>query len=440
MKTIHLMAFVLLSISALSAQTTDFAKIDSLLQRIEENERGMGSLAIWMDGELAYSRAIGYENVEAAEAAGPETIYGIGSISKVFTAVIALRLAEEGQLALNTRLSKYFPGLPNADSITVEQLLRHRSGLHNFTDDPDYATFMEQPQSREQLLERFADKGTDFSPGEKMSYSNTGYVILSFLLEEASGKSYQELLDQYILQTCGLKRTYLPEEVVGEGKQEALSYRREDGNWAAAAQTHPSIPIGAGALLSTPGELTEFMHCLFSGALVSEAHLEEMATMTDGYGLGLTQFPFYDKYAYGHTGGIDGFSSMVGYFPEEGVGIAYISNGTVMPINDIMIGALSIVFDKEYELPTFAPAIDVEEAQLRQYEGTYGAENFPLDIRVFVEDGMLKAQATGQGAFPLEAFAEHQFRFEAAGIEIEFLPQEEKMLLRQGGVYELSKK
>lgn len=430
---------LLLSLPYLSAQSFERATIDSLLGHVEDNQKSMGSLAIIQDGELVYKRAIGYANVEKEIAAGPDTRYGIGSISKTFTAVLTLQLAEKGKLSLDQTIDQYFPGLPNAERITIEQLLQHRSGLHNFTNDVDYVSTMEEAATQEALLKRFSEKGVDFEPGEKMSYSNTGYVVLSFILEKASGQSYAALLEEKIAVPCGLENTYMPDHVVGKEGKEALSYQRSGQEWSEATKTHPSIPTGAGAIISTAQDLAQFFHCLFSGELVSAGHLKEMRTMVDGYGYGLFRFPFNDRTAYGHTGGIDGFVSMAGYFPEEKMGIVYLSNGVVMSNNDLMIGALSIYYGEPYEFPEFKQSVAVEAEQLKQYEGDYTSAVFPLDVKIFVEGGVLMGQASGQGAFPLEPFAEHQFQFEPAKIEIEFKPSENKLVLKQGGEYEFTK-
>lgn len=434
-----LLLAVLASVIFSNAQTFDRDKLDSLLSYIDANQKSMGSLAIAQDGEVVYKQAIGYANVAENQEALPTTKYGIGSISKTFTAVLVLQLAEDGQLSLDNTLDQYFPTLPNADRITIEQLLQHRSGLHNFTDDVDYMEKMEEPMAREELLEWFVEKGVDFAPDEQMKYSNTGYVVLSFILEEASGKSYAELLQERITKPCGLKDTYMPAEVVGEQEREALSYQREGKAWTPSTKTHPSVPTGAGAIISTAEDLAAFFHCLFAGKLISDDHLQEMTKMVDNYGYGIFSIPFYDKTSYGHTGGIDGFSSMAAYFPEEQTSIAYLSNGAVMSNNDLLIGALSIYFGKPYDFPEFKQAIAVDAEQLKVYEGNYTSEMLPMDIKIFAEGEVLKAQATGQGAFPLEPFAEHQFQFEPAKVEIEFKPDENKLILRQGGAYEFTK-
>lgn len=437
--TFILLIGLLLSVPPLLAQEFDREKMDSLFSKIEAKNQGMGSIAIARGGETVYERAIGFQHVAEKISATPSTVYGIGSISKIFTAVLVLQQVEDGQLELSTTLDNFYPELPNADSITIEHLLRHRSGLKNFTNEAAYTSKMEQAMTKEQLVEWFAELGTDFSPGEKMSYSNTGYVLLSYIAEAVSGKSYAELLEERIAKPCGLEQTYMPSEVVGSREKEALSYSWE-GEWKPATLTHPSIPTGAGAILSSPEDLNKLLHCLFSGQLIGEELRDQMMEMKDGYGMGLTQFPFYDKVAYGHNGGIDGFASSAGYFPKEGVSISYIANGVKTTVNDIMLGALSIYFGKAYEIPEFKPAVAVETEVLDTYVGVYTSTELPMSITISRDGDMLMAQASGQSAFPLEAYGERLFQFSRAGIKIEFLPEKGQLTLRQGGgTYTFSK-
>src|SRR5690606_32340811 len=114
-----------------------------------------------------------------------------------------------------------------------------------------------------------------------------------------------------------------------------------------------SIPLGAGSLVSTTHDLVRFIEGLFAGELVSKTTLQKMLVMKDGYGLGIFQFPFDEKYCYGHTGGIDEFHSMLGYFPGDSLAFAFTGNGQNMEMNDLAIGVLSICFDRANEIPDF---------------------------------------------------------------------------------------
>ena len=146
------------------------------------------------------------------------------------------------------------------------------------------------------------------------------------------------------------------------------------------------------------------------------------------------------KRAFGHNGGIDGFQSNAAYFPEDKVSIAYTTNGVAMPMNDILIGALSIYYGKDYSLPDFKPGLAVKSEDLDQYLGVYSSPQFPLKVTITKKGNVLIGQATGQPSFPFEAYELHKFKFDQASLKVEFLPKESKMILRQGGgEFELTK-
>lgn len=426
-----------LSLTAI-AQNFDRAKKDSLFSLIEEHNKGMGSVSVFHDGKEVYERSIGFADVEKGIRANAETKYRIGSISKTFTATIIMQLIEEKKLKLKTRLSKFFPDLPNAHKITIEQMLRHRSGLFNFTSSPDYTSWMEKPKTREEVLEIIKQNGTVFEPGEQSSYSNTNYVLLSYIAEHIEGRDYATILNERIAKPCNLKNTVYGGPV-NTAKNDAQSYTRLS-SWEPETETDMSIPAGAGGIISTPTDLNQFLVCLFNGKLVSDESLHEMMRMEDDYGIGMFTFPFHDKRAWGHTGGIDGFQSSAGYFPKDSLAVTYLANGVVIPVNDIMIGVLSIWFGIDYKLPDFKPALELSREELEKYAGTYSTPDLPIDITIFVEGTVLMGQGTGQPSFPLEAFGKNKFRFEQAALTIEFLPDENKLILNQGGKsYEMTR-
>ena len=434
----RILAILSLISCSLTAQQFDKVKLDSLFNTIDQNQQGMGSGSIFLDGEEVYQKAIGYASIDTNIKATAATKYRIGSISKTFTATIIVKLVEQGALNLNTKLSDYFPQIENADQITIEQLLRHRSGIYNFTNAADYPSWMEQPITAEALVNKIVAYGIVFKPDEKAEYSNSNYVLLSFIAEKITGKQFPDILNDLITKPCKLDNTYYGSKIDVNNK-EGLSYTKLI-DWVVATETDMTVPAGAGSIVSNPTDLNIFLNCLFTGKIVSEESLNKMMTIQDGYGLGLLQAPFYEMRAFGHTGGIDGFQSNAFYFPKEKVSVAYLSNGVVMPINDILIGVLSIYFGRDYEIPTFATAIVLTSAALDKYLGVYSSPGFPLKITITKNENNLIAQATGQPSFPLEAFEENKFKFDPAQLEIEFNPTDNKLILRQGGsVFELAK-
>ena len=396
---------------------------------LAEKNNAMGNLTISRSGVVVYSRAIGYSYVASNEKlpATHQTKYRIGSISKMFTATMIFQLIEDGKLSLTTTVDKYFPQLPNANKITISNLLNHRSGLHNFTDDPEYQTWMTQPKTRDEMLAIISKGGVDFQPNEKSSYSNSGYVVLGYIIEKVSKQSYSKYLSNRITSKIGLSNTYVGTKTDTK-RNESFSYDFSN-SWEQGPETDMSIPGGAGAIVSTPADLTKFIESLFSLKLVSNSSLEQMKTMTDGCGMGMFQFPFYTKRAYGHNGGIDGFASTLEYFPEDSLALAYCTNGQVYPMNNILIGVLSIYFNKPYSIPTFS----LKTEDLDKYLGVYSSTQIPLKITITKNASTLFAQATGQSSFPLDPTEKDKFKFDPAGIIMEFNPDKNEMTLKQGG-------
>ena len=425
---------------SLFAQNFDEQKMDSLFMLIESNQRGMGSISIFENGEETYQNAFGFASIEDNVEATKKTKYRIGSISKTFTASIILKLIEEGKLSLTNKLSEFYPEIKNAQSITIEQLLKHRSGIFNFTSAEDFQSWMEKPISKEDLVTKIVANGSVFEPGEKFEYSNSNYVLLSFIAEKIENKDFAQLIEERVCQPCALENTYYG-SAISVKNNEARSYTKSN-DWKLATESDMSIPQGAGAIVSTPTDLNKFLNCLFGAHIVTEKTVKTMMEIEDGYGLGIFQVPFYDKKAFGHNGAIDGFQSNAYYFPNENVSIAFTTNGLGMAINDIMIGALSIYFGKEYALPEFeeTPTLHLKSEDLDQYLGVYSSPSFPLKVMITKEENVLIGQATGQSSFPLEAYETDKFKFEQAGLKLEFLPEKKIMILRQaGGEHELTK-
>lgn len=431
MKKLFFTLSVIVFASILSAQNFNKAKMDSLFQLIDANEKSMGSISIFHEGKEVYTYSMGYADVDKKLKANAQTKYRVGSVSKIFTSAIILQMAEEGKLNLDTKLDRFYPEIPNAGKITIEQMLRHRTGLYNFTNSPEYQKWLDKPKSKKELLELFVRNGTTAEPGKQFEYSNTNYVLLSFIAEDIDRNSFAEILKQRIVVPLALTNTYYGGKI-DPARNEAQSYTRTN-TWNIATETDMSIPTGAGAIVSTPTDLNTFLVALLSGKVVSNKSLEKMKEMEDGYGLGLIQFPFNDKRAYGHTGGIDGFQSTAGYFPNEKVAVSMVVNGTTRSLNDILIGVLSIWFGMDYKLPSFSPAIQLSNKELTAFEGTYSSEGFPLKLTIIARGTELYGQGTGQPEFPLEAFEKNKFRFEPANLVVEFYPDQKKIIVLQGG-------
>jgi len=430
-KLLAAFAVFLFTFSITMAQDFDRAKMDELFSRVDKGEQGMGSFSLFKDGKEVYSTAYGFADLKSRKSVDTNTVYRIGSISKTFTACIIMQLVEEKKLKLTTPLSRFFPKMKNSSRITVEHMLRHRSGIYNFTETDEYLIYKEKPLGRDELAQKIIDFGSIFEPDEDFEYSNSNYVLLSIIAEKVTKKTYAELLQERIVKPLGLKHTFFGGKI-NVAKNEAKSFKKIK-TWSAETETDMSIPLGAGSVVSSAGDVNTFLSAIFQDKVVSAESRKQMMKIVDGFGIGLFKIPFNEKSAFGHNGGIDGFQSMAYHFPKENVSITYLSNGVVYPVNDLMIDALSIYFGKSKELPEFLPVMKLSADDLDQYTGVYKSPVMPITLTISVDGKQLMGQGSGQEAFPLDAYDINKFKYDPARLKVTFFPKEGKAIMFQGG-------
>lgn len=430
---------VLASTVALAQQTTraegeqsvaKFRKIDSLLTFLNANNKFMGSLAIRQDGKVVFAKAYGFADVETNKKLDENTKLKIGSITKTFTATMIMQLIDEKKLSLDTKLSKFYPKIVNADNITIHDLLHHRTGIPDYlNDDPNAIDYIYAENKKEDMLKRIEAYKSAFKPNSQFKYSNSNYNLLGYILEDITKKSFAENLDARIIKKLGLKNTRFPDKI-DVSRNEGYSYTYTDTKWEKVPEWSSSLAFAAGAIESTPNDLNAFLNALFDGKLVSKKALEQMTAMKDTYGKGLIIAPFGGRIFFGHTGGIESFRAAAGYSPDEKLGFSIIVNGDNYDRNDIMIGVLSLFYGEPYAFPDLK-GFTVSQDILQKYTGTYSSKAIPLKITVTESNGVLSAQATGQSAFILTAESNTEFVFQAARIKMVF--GENKFTLKQGG-------
>jgi len=402
---------ILALFTAAHAQTLDKAKLDQLFDRLLEKNKGMGSVTIAKDGNVLYTRSFGYSLVNGTEKKPltAETKYRIGSITKTYTAVMIFQLVEEGKLKLTDTLDKFFPQIPNAGRITIAQILNHRSGIPGIEPDGSWGR---QPRTHDEIVARIAQGQPEFEPDTRHSYSNTGYILLGYIVEKTGGKPYSEALKERITSKIGLKDTYLGVGNTEPGKSEAFSYAYF-GGWKEQSELDFSVPGGAGSILSTPADMTKFIQALFDLKLVSLDSLNQMKTMRDGEGMGMEPFSFAGKTLYGHTGGSNSSGAWLAYYPEEKLAFAYTTNAKIYPVRDIVSGIFDIYWNRPFQIPTL-DAFDVSPEILDRYVGVYSNPSSPAKL-TFTRDGAtLYFQPAGNSAVPIEATAENKFKIDPA--------------------------
>src|SRR5215470_17809977 len=375
-----------------NAQTLEKAKLDQFFDRLAEKNKAMGSLVIAKDGKVLYTRAIGYSQINGTEKK-PLTAanrFRIASITKTFTAAMTLQLVEEGKIKLTDTLDKFFPQVPNAQKITILQILSHRSGIPNVR--RDQATWKPgTPVTKDEMLALIVKGAPEFEPDTRNSYSNSGYFLLGLILEKLTGKPYDQALEERINSKIGLKDTYLATGRIDVNKGEALTYENTGSEWKLwkeGFETHPSIGF---QLISTPGDMAKFIQALFDLKLISQDSLNQMKTMRDDEGLGLVTFTFAGKTFYGNTGGGDNYGSWLAYQPEDKLVVAYTTNAKVHPVKDIISGVVDIYYGKPFEIPAFE-TIAVNPEVLDKYVGVYSSPDAPRKWTITRDGGTLFVQ------------------------------------------------
>jgi len=417
------------------AQTLDKAKLDQFFDRLAEKNKAMGSLTIAKNGNVLYTSAIGYSQINGTEKKPLTAVtrYRIGSITKMFTAAMILQLVEEGKLKLTDTLDKFFPQIPNSQKITIAQILAHRSGIHDSILDRNLRPSSKtNPITKDEMLALIAKGAPDFEPDAKHSYSNSGYILLGLILEKLTGKPYGEAFQERITSKIGLKDTYTATGNIDVNKNEALTYMNLGGDWKQVPETHPSLLFSAGAIVSTPNDLAKFIQALFDLKLISQESLAAMKTIRDGDGLGMETFTFAGKNFYGHTGGGDNYGAWLAYLPEEKLAVAYTTNAKVYPVVNIVRGVVDIYYNKPFTIPALE-SLAISPEVLDKYVGVYSSPEAPVKWTITRDGGTLFFQPPGaQSAVPLEATAQDKFQIEGAAV-FEFDAAKNQMIIKRRG-------
>ena len=314
-----------------TSTTEDLAsKIDKALNFLTEREAFTGAVLVAQNGEVLLSQGYGLADRDKNLPNTPQTKYRLGSITKQFTAMAILMLQAQGQLNVQDPICRYIPECPTLwQDITIHHLLTHTSGIPNFTDFRDYQSTKATPSPPEQTLARFKDQPLNFQPGEGWSYSNSGYILLGYIIEQASGLSYEAFLQQNIFERLQMKSTGYDHN---DGSL-ATGYTGSYGLWRKADYIDMSIPHAAGALYSTVEDLYRWDQALYTKQLVSQELLDLMftphATMSGAgfsYGYGWAVGELKDHKLVDHGGGIEGFATEIRRYIDDKVTIIILSN------------------------------------------------------------------------------------------------------------------
>ena len=328
-----------------SEQLADF------LNELVANGQFMGSVLVAQNGQILLDEGFGMADKEAGLPNSPDNQYRIGSLTKQFTAAAILRLQEDGLLNVQDPVAKYLPDYPNGEGITIHQLLIHASGIPNYEQRRDLPEVVQTPIGLDDLIASFSSQPLEFSPGQGYSYSSSGYVLLTKIIEVVSGQPYADYIQEQIFSPAGMNDSgydYLDPTLPNP----AVGYMLTNRGPQRAILTDSSWPSGAGALYSTVGDLYRWDHALYGNDILAQESLDAMFTpwidtgQGADYGYGWDIGSTMGRPSIAHGGGIFGFASYMVRFPEDNAVIIVLSNGIQMPPRIVAEGLTQILFEE----------------------------------------------------------------------------------------------
>ena len=385
----------LLSVQAVGqAQGDKASKIDELMKTYAGYRQFNGAVLVAEGGKVVFKKGYGMANMEWNIPVETDTKFRLGSLTKQFTSMLVLQLVQEGKIKLDAHITDYLPDYrkDTGSRVTIHQLLNHTSGIPSYTDAPNFFNEVSRdPYSVSDFVKKYASGDLAFEPGSQFAYNNSGYFLLGAIIERVTGKSYEQVLKERILDPLGMKNTgydhfdtILPKRAAG--------YEKTPTGYVNAPYLDMSLPYAAGSIYSTVEDLYLWDQALYTDKLLSPQLKELMykpGLRNYAYGWNVMKAPLGPAGEpvdiFQHTGGINGFNTIIVRVPSTRGLIVLLNNTGGTKLNEIARNIASIIYDKPYRAPlrdiaeTMAATITekgVEEAvkQYRELKATKGAE------------------------------------------------------------------
>lgn len=328
---------------------------DYLLTTANSKNKFNGSVLVAKNGKVLLNKGYGYKNKVEQVYNDTSTIYQIGSITKTFTAAIILRLQDEKMLSLNDKITKYIADYPNGDDITIENLLTHTSGIFEYLQSKEYAkeNFI-KPISIGTLISFFKSQKRLFKSGEKFSYTNSGYILLAFIIEKITGKKYEQVVRDVIFEPLQMTHSGFDLRNLNDSNK-AINYDNINKKRLISEPVFDSTHApGCGNIYSTATDLYKWDRALYGNKIVSQSFLQKAYIPYKAkYGYGWFIDSSYSKFNVFHGGGTPGFHSHIQRFINDDVCIVLLSNNAYCDLSEITNRLAAIIFNKPYETLQF---------------------------------------------------------------------------------------
>jgi CubicO group peptidase (beta-lactamase class C family) len=420
---ILLMVFVTLFVQAQPAKTKAMtSEFDKMLSaQFKPGETGCAAI-VAVKGEIIYKKAFGMADLELNVPMQPDMIFRVGSITKQFTAIAILQLMEQGKLSLQDDITRFIPDYPTqAYKITIEHLLTHTSGIKSYTGVPDFQKYIKEDLSPAEAIDKFKNLPMEFAPGTKWNYNNSGFFLLGYIIEKASGKTYAEYIEENLFKPAGMTNSlYGNDKIILRNR--ASGYQPDGDKTVNAGYLSMLLPYAAGSIMSTVEDLYRWNRALISYKIVKKETLDKAFTeykLSDGkgtsYGYGWFLRQLQGSPTIEHGGAINGYLCNALYLPGEDIFVAVFSNSTGKSADMVSTKMAALALGK----PLNNKEIPVSEDILKQYAGVYEDDNSNQRF-ITCDSSKLFSQRGGGQKYRIRPMENDKFFFEESFTTITF--------------------
>lgn len=428
--------FFLLAARSLQAQTSQ-PKIDSLLKAYGAIHQFNGSALVMQQGKTVYKKSVGYQNAATKRRITQNSIFQIGSLTKSFTAVVILKLAQENKLSLSDPIGKYLPNYPRGNEVQLKHLLTNSGGIYEKFRNPTFYNQLTSlhPFSREELLAFFKQEPFDFAPGTRFSYSNSGFDLLGIIIEKVTGSSYAQAMHTYIFKPLNMTSSGFDfRQLTSEHKTTPYAYLSPTKQVEVKAW-NASLTFSSGGLYSSTEDLRKFYQGLTGFKLLSKESLDQaMTPFLGGYGYGWYIDSLQGDRVIDHGGNVEGSTSYFLMMPERQTCLILLANITSTSLERLGNSIYAALQNKPYRIPQPKREIGLAEGTLQNYVGTFEVST-KYKVGITQEAGKLWIKINDEPKMALLAEREDLFFIDDSDMVLEFIRKDDKIIqvrIRQG--------
>jgi CubicO group peptidase (beta-lactamase class C family) len=422
--SLFVLVFLIVPAARAAVSDADLARsVDELFSRTYPASGPGAAVLIKKDGQVLLRKGYGMANVELGVPIEPDMVFELASVTKQLTAAAILMLQESGKLSVEDDITRYLPDYPtHGQKITIHHLLTHTSGIPNFTALPEWWPRRREDLTVQQIIDLVKDKPLNFNPGEKLSYSNSGYILLGAIIEKASEKSYEDFIEQEIFAPLGMKRSrYNHQNEMVPGR--VAGYELGEDGYQVAEFISRTQGYAAGGLMSTVDDMALWAEALTSEKLLRRSSLERMTTPAKlssgeptpaGYGLGIMDEDGIRILE--HDGGIPGFNTNILIIPDRRLQVIVLSNfsGQEPGAGGLAYRVAMKVLGKE------GVAVNLDPTTLAEYVGVYRFDE-KLTRVVRREGNKLLVHRLGGQQYEIQAASQDAFFHRDSDSRLRFL-------------------